>query len=427
MNDRLFGFIKNSPTAFHAIKCASNALDRAGFARLDESGEWALAPGGAYYVTRNLSSVIAFKIPEDEPSGFMIAASHSDSPMFKIKENAEIKGGDNIRLSTEMYGSMLLSTWFDRPLSIAGRVVVRTDDGIESRLVDFERPVCVIPSVSIHFNRQANEGVKINPAVDTVPLAGIGEGFAVKREAARLAGCAEDDVLGLDLFVYNPEAGIEYSGAISAPRLDNLECAYASLEAITKSTANGAIPVCCIFDNEEVGSATKQGAISTFLENTLGRIARGLGKGEDDLLRMYSASLNVSCDNAQGVHPNHPEFYDANNAVKMNGGVVIKFNANQRYATDAVSAALFKLICSRAGVPVQYYANRSDVPGGSTLGAISTTKVSVNTVDIGLAQIAMHSCYETAGADDLKYMVASLEKLFSSSIVADGDGKYKLR
>ena len=427
MNKSLFEFIKRSPTAYHAIKSSAAMLEEAGFLPLGECGEWNVEPGGAYYVTRNLSSLIAFRIPKGEPTGFMIAASHSDSPMFKIKENPEMKDGHFVRLSTEKYGSMLLAPWFDRPLSFAGRVVVRTKDGIESRLIDYEKPICVIPSVSIHLNRKANDGATYNLAVDMIPLAGIGRDLSVKREAARLAGVAEEDVLSGDLFVYNPEDGVEYSGAISAPRIDDLECAFASVKALIESEPERDVPVCCIFDNEEVGSTTKQGAISTFLEDALERITLGLGKTRDDMMKMLPSSMTASCDNAQGVHPNHPELYDRNNSAFMNGGIVIKYNANQKYTTDAVSASLIKLICERAGVPVQSYANRSDLSGGSTLGAISATKVSVNTADIGLAQIAMHSSYETAGADDLVYLVKALKVFFTTSIVASGDGKYSIR
>ena len=425
LNEKLFDFIKRSPTAFHAVKCAAEEFEASGFERLEEGAKWDLRRGGAYFVTRNLSSIIAFKVPAGCVSGFMIASSHSDSPMFKIKENPEMRDKCFVNLSTERYGSMLLAPWFDRPLSFAGRVVVRTKDGIESRLVDCERPFCVIPSVSIHFNRKANEDAAYNPAVDTIPLAGIGADVSVKREAARLAGVPEDDVLAHDLFVYNPEGGVEYAGAISAPRLDDLECAFASVKALTGAEPKGAIPVCCIFDNEEVGSATKQGAASTFLEDVLCRISDALGI-EGGVKSLLPSSFMASCDNAQGVHPNHPELYDKCNSVYMNGGIVIKYNANQKYTTDAVSAAIMKLVCEASGVPHQAYSNRADIPGGSTLGSISDTKVSVNTVDIGLSQIAMHSCYETAGADDLGYLVLALEKLFSSSVNASSDGRYSL-
>ena len=425
MIQKLFDFIEKSPTSYHAVSTVAKTLETAGFKRLEESAEWNVAPGGAYFVTRNLSSVIAFRIPEDDPAGFMIAAAHSDSPAFKIKENAEIKDKNFARLSTEKYGGMLMSTWFDRPLTVAGRIAVKTSDGIECRLVDLHRPFCVIPSVSIHFNRNANDSASFNPAVDTVPLAGIGSEVDVVRAAAEAANVDPADVISCDLFLCNPERGVEYGGAISAPRLDDLECAFSVTEAIISSRPSGAVSVGAIFDNEEVGSMTKQGAASTFLRDTLERIALSLGK-RDALCAMLSSSLMASCDNAQGVHPNHPELYDKTNSVMMNGGVVIKYNANQRYATDAVSSALFRVVCAEAGVPVQSYSNRSDLPGGSTLGAIATAAVSVNTVDIGLAQIAMHSSYETAGADDLGYMVKALCTLFSSRVECVRDGKYRI-
>jgi len=427
MNEKLFDFIKRSPSAYHAISSAAAELEASGLSPLSEGAAWRIEHGRGYFTTRNGSSIIAFKIPEGDPSGFMISAAHSDSPCFKIKENPEFKDKSFIRLSTEKYGGMLMATWLDRPLSIAGRVAVKTEDGVETRLVDFVRPVAVIPSVAIHMNRSANDSASYNPAVDMVPLAGIESDFSVKKEAARLAGVPEDQLLAHDLFLYNPQPGAEWNGAISSPRLDDLQCAFSSLEAFKNSTPRGAISVCCIFDNEEVGSATKQGAASTFLADTLERIYRALGKTDEDFKRALASGMMASCDNAHSVHPNHPEYSDRNCKVVMNGGVVIKYNANQRYTTDAVSSALFKVICERAGVPTQSYANRPDIPGGSTLGSIANTKVPVNTVDIGLAQLSMHSSYETAGGADTEYLVRALEEFFSSSVVSTEDGKYTVR
>ena len=427
MNAKLFDFIKTSPTAYHAAKNAASTLGAAGAVRLYEKDAWTLESGKTYYVMRNSSSLISFKIPDGKASGFMIAAAHSDSPAFKLKDKAQYADGNFVKLSNEVYGGMIYSTWLDRPLSIAGRVVVKTERGVEERLVDFGAPVCIIPSVAIHMNRKANEGAMFNPAVDLVPLAGLDCGFSVKDEAAKLAGVECDDVLSHDLFIYNPQDCKEFAGLITAPRLDDLECAFAALEAFALSSPDGAVPVCCLFDNEEVGSMTKQGAASAFFSDVLERIASALGMTDEELKRTLSSSLMLSCDNAHALHPNHPEYADKNNAVVMNGGVVIKYNASQRYTTDAVSSALFKVMCEGAGVPTQSYANRSDIPGGSTLGAMSVMKVSINSADIGLAQLAMHSSYETAGAKDLEYMVKALEKFFSSSVEQTGDGKYAVR
>jgi aspartyl aminopeptidase len=279
------------------------------------------------------------------------------------------------------------------------------------------------------MNRNANDGMSYNPAVDMIPLCGEASdaGF-LRKEIADELDIREEDILTTDLFLYNPQAGVEWSGYISAPRLDDLQCAFASLTAFlnsdTKEARPDTVPVFCLFDNEEVGSQTKQGAASTFLYDTLSRVMDSYGFTRDELTRKLASSFLVSCDNAHGVHPNHPEYQDKNHAVYMNGGVVVKYNANQRYTTDGVSAALFGLICERAGVPVQRYANRADMPGGSTLGNIANTQVSLNTIDIGLAQLAMHSAYETAGARDTELMVKALTAFFLSRITAEGGGTY---
>ena len=426
INEKLFDFIKRSPTAFHAADTAAKILTEAGAARLTEGAPWKLERGKKYFVTRNGSSLIAFAVPDSHPKSYMISAAHSDSPSFKIKPSGELKDKNFVRLSTEKYGGMLCATWFDRPLSVAGRVVVKTEDGVESRLVDLGRPVAVIPSVAIHMNRNANENASYNPAVDMIPLVCKGDGFSLAQEAARCAGASADDILAHDLFLYVPERGTAVNDLIMAPRLDDLECVFASLEAFVGCEPDKSVPVMCVFDNEEVGSATKQGAASTFLEDTLERISLALGHDSADHRRLLSCSMMLSCDNAHSVHPNHPELSDSANCPVLNGGVVIKYNANQRYTTDAVSAALFSLICERAGVPTQRFANRSDMPGGSTLGSIANTKVSVNTVDIGLAELAMHSCFETAGADDAEYLIKALSAFYGSYIKCAEDGKYSV-
>ena len=425
-NEKLFDFIKNCPTAYHTVKRIAEALTDAGFTRINESDEWNVAPGGKYFVTRNSSSIIAFCVPEEKPEGFMIAAAHSDSPSFKIKPNFTLSDDRYVRLATEKYGGMLMQTWFDRPLSVAGRLAVRTADGIKTVAVDLGRPVALIPSVAPHMTRGSAGSAEPNPAVDLIPLAASGKDFSLEEEIARCAGVAKEDIISTDLFVYVPEEGIEFGSLISAPRLDDLQCAFACTEALISATPSRAVQVSCVFDNEEVGSSTKQGAASTFLESVLRRVSRSLGIKCGEHERLLASSMMLSCDNAHAVHPNRPEYADRGNDPVVNGGVVIKYNANQRYTTDAVSAALAELICERAGVPHQRYANRADIPGGSTLGSISDTKVSVVTADIGLAQLAMHSAYETAGADDTGYMIRALKTFFSSSLAAKGDGEYAL-
>ncbi|MBP3667737.1 MAG: M18 family aminopeptidase [Clostridia bacterium] len=433
MNQALFDYIKASPTAYHAVSHTADILKQSGYTELYEHERWELEDGCGYFVIRNGSSLIAFRTPTDPENmgSFMMTAAHGDSPSFKIKENAELCDGHHLRLSVEKYGGMLCASWTDRPLSVAGRVLVRDRRGLTTGLVDLDDPCAIIPNVAIHMNRGANDGMSYNPAVDMLPLCGEASdaGF-LRKEIADELGIREEDILATDLFLYNPQAGVEWSGYISAPRLDDLQCAFTSLTAFlnadTDDLDTSNVPVFCLFDNEEVGSQTKQGAASTFLFDTLLRFGEALGLTQTDLLCKLASSFLVSCDNAHAVHPNHPEYQDKNHAVYMNGGVVVKYNANQRYTTDGVSAAIFGLICERAGVPIQRYANRADMPGGSTLGNIANTRVSLNTIDIGLAQLAMHSAYETAGARDTEMMVRALTAFFQAHIRADGDGAYTL-
>ena len=432
MNQALFQYIAACPTAYNAVAHTAAMLESEGYLPLCESRDWTLEAGRGYYVTRNGSSLIAFRVPEGDFSGFMITAAHGDSPCFKIKENPEMADGHYLRLSVERYGGMLCATWLDRPLSVAGRVTVRTDTGLTVKTVDLADTHAVIPTVAIHMNRNANEGATYNANVDMVPLLGeAADAGLIRRRAAEAAGVAEEAILTTDLFLYNPQAGMEWNGYISAPRLDDLQCAFASLTAFIRSgktqgeTAN--LPVFCLFDNEEVGSHTKQGAASTFLFDVLNRISVACGLTADGLSRKLAQSFMVSCDNAHAVHPNHPEYQDKNHAVYMNGGVVVKYNANQKYTTDAVSAGIFGLICEGAGVPVQRFANRADMAGGSTLGNISNTQVSLNTIDIGIPQLAMHSAYETAGAKDTEHMVRALTAFFGTEIVMEADGSYEMK
>ena len=422
MNQALFSYIAACPTAFQAAAHTAALLEAEGYRLLRETEEWTLEPGGRYYVMRNGSSLIAFRLPKGRPVGFMMTAAHGDSPTFKIKENAELAGEYETRLSVEGYGGMLCASWMDRPLSVAGRAMVRTEDGVAMRLIDLHDDLALIPNVAIHMNRDANNGAKYNFAVDMQPLYGEKGGF--RRRIAEAAGVAEEDLLTHDLFLYNPQPGVEWGGYISAPRLDDLQCAFAALQGFLTAGESQSAAVYCLFDNEEVGSQTKQGAASTFLRETLERICDALGL---TLRTMAAGSFLLSCDNAHAVHPNHPEYADKNHAVRMNGGVVIKYNASQRYATDAVSAALFQTVCEAAGVPFQRYANRPDMVGGSTLGSIANTQVSLNMADIGLAQLAMHSAFETAGAEDTAHMVQALKTFFGMTLRSGGDGTYQLR
>ena len=409
----LFQFIDNSPTAYHATANLEKMLDDAGYVRLEEKEKWGIRPGGKYYVNRNGSAVIAFAIPEKKPRGFHMTAAHSDSPCFKLKEAAEVVVNDcYVKLNVEKYGGMILSTWLDRPLSIAGRLVFRGKQGLESRLVNLEKDAAIIPNVAIHMNRDMNKGVEYNPQTDMeAVIGGADASGAWLRELAKQAGVADCEILGADLFLYNRDKcriiGID-DAFIAGPRLDDLECAFAGMTALIKEMPEEYVNVCAVFDNEEVGSGTKQGADSTFLKDVLERICGGLGIDAEEYRCMLAESFLISADNAHALHPNHPEKADAANRPFMNNGIVIKYHGSQRYATDAFSAAVMKDICMQAGVLYQAYANRSDIAGGSTLGNISTAQVSDSTVDIGLAQLAMHSAFETAGAADVGYLIQAL-------------------
>ena len=424
MNKELLTFIEKSPSMFHAVETTASLLNENGFTYLDESSKWVLLPGGKYYTTRNGSSLLAWRMPKDDFTGFMAMAAHSDSPLLKLKENAEVSDEHYVRISVEKYGGPIFASWFDRPLSIAGRVLVRTADGFDERLVDLSDPVALIPSLAIHMNREANDNASYNIAVDMLPLFSE-NGDSAPTLYSLLAEkllIKEEDILTTELYMYNCQKGIVWNNYISAPRLDDLQCAFAGVKSIIDAKESKSIPIFCLFDNEEVGSGTRQGAASTFLADLINRICKDLGLTDEEQLQKMANSFMISADNAHAVHPNHPEYRDPNNSVYMNKGIVIKYSASQSYSSDAISAAVMKLICEQANVPVQVFANRADLRGGSTLGHISTAQVSVPTVDIGCAQLAMHSCFETAGALDTEYMVKAITKYFSSALEKDDKG-----
>ena len=427
--EELFQFIENSPSCFHAIVTIREKLNDEGFIELVEGRSWQIEKGKKYYVTRNLSSIIAFKIPENDFKNFHIVASHSDSPTFKIKENAEIEVNNKyVKLNTEKYGGMICSTWFDRPLSIAGRILVKEGNLVKTHLVNIDKDLVIIPNLAIHMNRAVNDGYKYNAQIDMLPLYGdnTSKGSLMKT-VAQSVGVEEDSILGTDLFLYNRMRGTKigaHSEYISSPRLDDLECAYASLSAFLSETNSNSASVYCVFDNEEVGSGTKQGADSTLLYDVLRRINMCLGNSEEDYYKLIASSFMISADNAHALHPNYSDKSDPTNKVYINDGIVIKYNANQKYTTDAVSASIFKSICDSVNVPYQTFTNRSDILGGSTLGNISNAHVSLNTIDIGLAQLAMHSTYETAGAKDVTYLIEALKAFYNTSIEQVEDGQY---
>lgn len=469
----MLDFIEASPSMFHSAASICDWLDDAGFTYLPESTAWDLEPGGAYYTQRNGSSVIAWQVGEGVPvpaAGaqqadfrfadeldcpayhFQVAASHADSPTFKVKAVPELDGaGESLRLNVEAYGGMIDYSWFDRPLGLAGRVLVREDvdeqgvdgatgaDGaadadaavtpvaIHSRLLFIDRPVAIIPSLAIHMDREVNKGFAPNRQVDLCPLFSAGELKAGAFDAlvARELGVRPDQVLARDLFLVNLQPAQVWGEGeefVSSPRLDDLMCAYTSLSAFLQVGAplENRISVYCCFDNEEVGSNTKQGAMSTLLRDTLERINQSLGFSSQDLRRALAVSFMVSCDNAHAVHPNRPERADERNRCVLNGGLVIKEAANQAYCTDAFSRAVFAALLDRAGVPRQTFANKSDMAGGSTLGNLSNMQVSMHGVDVGCAQLAMHSSYETAGARDVAHAIAAFEAFYEADVHIDG-------
>lgn len=415
----LMTFIKKSPTCFHAVANMKEELLANGYEELLEAEVWKVKPGGRYVVTRNGSSIIALQVGNDLSNySFNVAASHSDSPTFKVKENAElVVKGKYTQLNTEGYGGMLCATWFDRPLSLAGRVLVKEGNRFLTKLVKIDRDLLMIPNVAIHMNREVNDGFAYNKQIDLLPLFGGAdtEKGAYKKIIADELGVKIEDIYGMDMFLYNrnePSIWGLHEEFISCPQLDDLQCAFTSLKGFLKGHNEKSINVFACFDNEEVGSGTKQGAGSTFLYDTLHRINDALGLDQESYHRALAGSFMLSADNAHAVHPNHPEKTDANNCVYMNEGIVVKSHAGQKYTTDAVSTAIFKGLCENVNVPVQFFANRSDVAGGSTLGNISQAQVSMNSVDIGLPQLAMHSSYETAGIKDTYYMIQVMEEFY---------------
>ncbi len=420
INGELFRFIKDSPTACHTAAAVASRLAEQGFTELYESESWRISAPGRYFVRRGGSSIIAVRVPKRDFHGFMIMAGHGDSPCFKIKDFTPVPtAGAYTRLNIERYGGPILPTWLDRPLSAAGRLVLRQDGMIVTKLVNVDRDLALIPNVAIHMDRTANDGKGYNVNVDMPPLFGaIGAGGSLKTIVAQAAGVETESILGADLFLYSRMPGSEWGAEeeyISAPRLDDLQCVFGSLKGFIGAKDGESAAVLCVFDNEEVGSMTKQGAGSGFLKDVMLRVCAALGRVGEDRRRALGSTLLVSMDNAHAVHPNRPEFADRLDRPEMNKGIVIKYNAAQRYATDAVSAALFAEICRRAGVPVQRYTNRADLQGGSTLGAVLSSHMAVDTIDVGLAQLAMHSAYETAGAWDTEYLTLASEEFFSSS------------
>lgn len=411
-------FIKESTTAFQAVAETAKRLEAAGYKRVCEEDVWSLKAGDKKYVVRNDSSMIAFAIPDKEQlGGFHMVCAHSDSPSFKIKENPEITVENSyLKLNVENYGGMIKESWLDRPLSVAGRIVVRTEGiSLETKLVDMKKPLFIIPSLAVHMKRGGEKDGELNTQLHLLPLAGTKpEKEAINKMLAKEVGVKAGDILGADLYVY-PVAEPMCMGLseelIGAPRLDDLSCVYCGLRALLTSDFGDKVSVLAVFDNEEVGSQTMQGAASDFLLSVLRRIAASFGQ---ELDRLLATSFLISADNAHALHPNYTEKADPTNRPIMNKGIVIKYHGAQKYTTSAYSGAFVKAICEAEKIPYQTYHNRSDVAGGSTLGNIALTSVSVPAADIGIAQLAMHSAFETMGGEDLEHMVHFMKAFYEA-------------
>ena len=416
-------FLNESPSVFHVVHALAERLEAAGFVRLSETKtSWDLTPGGNYFVTRNDSAMISFRLPEKRTEILRILAGHSDSPTFKIKPDPEIASAGCVKLNIEPYGGMLKSTWYDRPLTVAGRVL--TDDGgsISQKLVYVDEDLLMIPSLAIHMDREANEKSLTNVQTDMQPLFALGErGERFLKKIAEAAGMEpaadstlSDRILGMDLFLVNRQKPFVWGPDgefISAAKLDDLMCVYGTFAGFAAAAhSENVLSMHCVFDNEEVGSRSKQGAESTFLSDCLVRIRESLGMTFSEMHAAAQRGMMISADNAHAVHPNHTDKADPVNRPQMNGGIVLKFHAGQLYTTDGVSAAFVKKLCLAQSIPLQIFVNRSDMRGGSTLGSIANTQLSMNTADIGLAQLAMHSSCETAGTKDLAYLVQFARK-----------------
>lgn len=422
----LMQFLDNSPCNFYAVANVAEKLDAAGFCRLDAADQWNLKRGGKYYVTKNGSAIFAFCVGTgDAHAGYKIISAHSDSPGFRIKPHAAmVCDGGIVKLNTEVYGGPILYTWFDRPLSIAGRVILRGDNPLHPRheLVNFRRPLLTIPHLAIHFNRNVNDGNKLSKQKDMLPViaqvnGSLEAGNFMLNIVAEELGVDVKDILDFDLTLYDvtPAMTVGYDNEfITSGRIDDLSMVHAAVTSLIAEcdTPSEMTRIAAIFDNEETGSGTKQGAASPVLYNLLSRINNALGGDNESLLRAIANSFMVSADNAHGVHPNYAEKHDPTNHPVLGGGPVIKINANCKYMTDADSAAVFRAICEQAGVPFQYFVNHSDVAGGSTLGNILTSQIDLRGVDMGAAQWAMHSVRETASVVDHTYIIRAFTQFY---------------
>lgn len=424
MIQNLLHFINNSPTMFHAASETVRILESQGFTFLDPKSNWEIKEGQGYYTTSNNSAVIAFRTNSlnvvDE--GFRIVGAHTDVPGFKIKPNPQMKTECYIKLNTEVYGGPIYNTWLDRPLSIAGRVALTSDNVLEPtiKLVDLKKPLLIIPNLAIHMNRELNNGVKLNTQKETLPILGYIEenlsGNVILDLVAKELGVSADTILNMELYLYPVEKSCLVGLSeefISAPRLDDLSMVYSGLEALVTTPGQKGISVLAAFDNEEVGSRTKQGADSQLLASVLERITLSLGHCREEFLRALANSFIVSCDVAHLLHPNYPEKSDPTNKVLPGNGPAIKMSANFSYTTDSDSFSVFAGLCKSNNIPYQVFVNRSDERGGSTIGPVSTSHVSIRSVDIGTPMLSMHSARELMASADFVHTTEALKAFYA--------------
>lgn len=422
----LLDFINESKTAYHGAHAVKSMLDKEGFVEIKESDKWNLTKGGKYYVMKNQSAVIAFEVGlgELDQDGFRLIGAHTDSPTFKIKPSAEMKSENTyVKLNTEVYGGPIISTWFDRPLSIAGRVTVKGSSPLkpEVKLVNVDRPLLIIPNIAIHMNRSVNDGYKFNAQKDTLPLLGFinekfeKEGYILTILSEEL-GVDKESILDFDLFLYEYEKGCIFgleNEFISAGRLDDLWMVFAAVKALINSESNKSTKVMIAIDNEEIGSLTAQGARSSLVKTILERIALALGKDKEEFFMALSNSVMISSDLAHAIHPNQPEKCDPTSKPVLGGGPVIKMAASGSYSTDSYASAIFQSVCKEANVPCQKFVNRSDLRGGTTIGPMSAADLAIPVIDMGAPLIGMHSVRELASVKDNYYTVEAFTKFYN--------------
>ncbi|MDO4789085.1 MAG: M18 family aminopeptidase [Johnsonella sp.] len=427
IEENLFDFIEQSPTSAHAVSNIRKVLEERGFIEISEGEASGLIPGQSYFILHGSSSLAAFKLPRKKIEGFSIVAPHGDSPCFKLKASPEIKIEKNYtKLNAEIYGGTPHMLWLDRPLSVAGKLALRTDKGVLIQLTDIRRELMMIPSLAIHLNREINQGMKLDPQKELLPLFGSEEADILAM-AAEAAGVKKEDILSHELYLYSRSRGKLFGADeefIAAPRLDDLACVFCAFTAFCEAENTDRCIMLTVFDSEEIGSMTRQGADSTFLRELLFRIGKSSGLSSTQINALLAGSFLVSADNAHAKHPNYPEKSDPTNPVYLNRGIALKYGP--RYATDALSAGVFSYICKKSEIPLQSFYNHSAIPGGSTLGNISGSQISLPTVDIGIPQLGMHSPCETAGKLDILHMIRALQSFYQTKIRYRGDGSFDL-